>query len=420
MRKASSPSRWLQAALLSSCALFLPPRARAASPVHGARAAGMGTAFVAVADDPTAMVYNPAGLTQVVGTQIYAGLVPIIPSTSYRDPSGASQSTRAQVFPAPYLFGVSDMGAADWRFGLAVFSPYGVGGRTWDAEGATRYLSIESTVATILINPTLACRVLPTLSIGAGFDYMFSQATARRRLDQSSLGAPDAELELEGSGRGWGYNLGLLFAPLAELSFGLSYRSGIDVTHAGDATIDGIAPPLQGVFGGPGFKTGARTAMSFPSIVSFGMAYRPSADLTLAADVEQTRWSSFRTSSVQLERQVSEAGFTDATAPLDWRNAWSAKVGTEWRATARLALRAGYAYVQTPVPDATLDPSNPDSNLHALAVGGGYRARGWTVDVSYTAGIYEDRIVSNGIMSGTYSNVAHFVGVGVGWRSGGR
>jgi long-subunit fatty acid transport protein len=52
--------------------LYAADAAFAGGPVHGAKAAGMGTAFVAVADDPSAILHNPAGLIKLK-TQIFMG-----------------------------------------------------------------------------------------------------------------------------------------------------------------------------------------------------------------------------------------------------------------------------------------------------------------------------------------------------------
>ena len=40
---------------------------------HSASATGQGGAFIAQADDPSAMHYNPAGMTQLHGVQVMAG-----------------------------------------------------------------------------------------------------------------------------------------------------------------------------------------------------------------------------------------------------------------------------------------------------------------------------------------------------------
>jgi len=150
--------------------LLFPVHSLAGGPVHGAKASAMGTAFVAVADDPSAIMYNPAGLTQLKGTNIYGGTTFIIPSTTYENLSGQTEDTDFQAFLAPNLYVSSDLGMKDMRFGIGFYSPFGIGGRKWDENGLTRYSSVESMIATLSINPTIAYRLSPSLSIGAGID----------------------------------------------------------------------------------------------------------------------------------------------------------------------------------------------------------------------------------------------------------
>jgi len=64
------------------CFLWSSP-VSAGSPIHGARAAGMGTAFIGLADDPSALLHNPAGITQLSGSQIYTGVTVLAPASEY-------------------------------------------------------------------------------------------------------------------------------------------------------------------------------------------------------------------------------------------------------------------------------------------------------------------------------------------------
>src|SRR5690242_7110751 len=47
----------------------------------GAKALGQGHAFVAEADDPSAVYFNPAGMTQLKGVQMSVGLNALVPMT---------------------------------------------------------------------------------------------------------------------------------------------------------------------------------------------------------------------------------------------------------------------------------------------------------------------------------------------------
>jgi len=98
--------------------LTFPTLSFAGGPVQGAKATATGTAFVAIADDPSAIAYNPAGLTQLTGTNIYGGPTFVIPSTTYTNLSGHSENTDFQIFFPPQIFVTSDIGTKDMRLGI--------------------------------------------------------------------------------------------------------------------------------------------------------------------------------------------------------------------------------------------------------------------------------------------------------------
>jgi hypothetical protein len=55
--------------------------------------------------------------------------------------------------------------------------------------------------------------------------------------------------------------------------------------------------------------------------------------------------------NIDVKDEVTDAGFTDTSVPLQWRDIWLFKIGAEYKYSDALSLRAGYTYVQTPVPD---------------------------------------------------------------------
>ncbi|MFQ5901536.1 MAG: OmpP1/FadL family transporter, partial [Thermodesulfobacteriota bacterium] len=94
---------------------------------QGAKATAMGNAFVATADAPSAIAYNPAGLIRSKGTNIYLGPTMVIPSTTYKSPSGESEDTNYQVFYPPHLYISSDLEMENVTFGIGIFAPFGLG-----------------------------------------------------------------------------------------------------------------------------------------------------------------------------------------------------------------------------------------------------------------------------------------------------
>ena len=398
--------------------LLLPMNCWASNPSQGARAAAMGTAFVAIADDPSAILHNPAGLTSLKGTHTYGGGTALTILSSYEDPHGQEERTHFQVFFPPHMFVSTDFGLEDVAFGLGLYSPFGIGGRRWDQDGLTRYVSTESVVGTFVINPTFAWRPLPALSLGFGVDYLYAIGKAKRKIDQSALGAPDGSFEFKESGGGWGFNLGVLYAISDRWSMGAAYRSRIVARERGTVTLGDIAPPLQPLFGGDHFKTDARTTLRFPDDVNAGVAFRPTEKWTLGFEVEWQDWSRFSKSDLDLKTEVPAAGFTDVSVDATWGSAWLIKLGVEYAVSPHLSVRGGYVYYRNPVPDRTLAPDNPDSDQHNLAVGIGYKTGRLVIDAFYNAGFNVDRSASNPFLSGTYGTAIHSLGFSIGYRFG--
>jgi long-chain fatty acid transport protein len=396
--------------------IISPTNALPGAPVHGAKAAAMGTAFVAVADDPSAITHNPAGITLLKGTNLYNGQTVFILSSSYKNPEGQSETTQPQVFLPPTFYLTSDFGTDNLAFGLGVYSLYGIGGRKWSQTGLTRYVSTDSLIGTLHINPTVAWRVLPQVSVGIGLDVLYAVNRMVNMVDQSFFGAPDAKLRFKGDGFGVGYNLGILLFPGKKFSFAFAYRSEIRVRQRGGLELESIAPPLQSLFGGDSFSTGASIVTRFPHIFSWGMAFRPNPKWTIALDVEWLRWSSFNRLSLALDQKVPAAGLSDITMNLNWGDSVLVKAGVDYRWRDNVSLRAGYSYLSTPVPDYTLSPANPDAEAHYLSLGMGYTWRRWVFDGFYGISLYPSRTVNNPILSGTYQNTGHYFGLSVGYR----
>ena len=122
----------------------------------------MGTAFVGLADDPSAFAYNPAGLALLDReSHVYAGATLVVPITTYHHPAGQSETTDFQAYAPPHFYYLPKATDPDWRFGVGVFAPFGVGGRQWSSNGLTRYAATESLIGTLAVNPTLAGRLAP-------------------------------------------------------------------------------------------------------------------------------------------------------------------------------------------------------------------------------------------------------------------
>ena len=353
--------RPLKVLLVSSLGVTIPLSAQAGGPVHGAKATAMGTAFVALADDPSAILHNPAGLVQIHGVNLYAGNTVVIPSSKYISLTGEDGETK-------------------------------------------------STIATVAANPTMAWRICPSLSVGFGLFYLHAFNTAEKKIDQSVFGWSEGTFSTEADGGGWGYDFGLLFKPSESLSLGFAYRSHVKIDQHGHARLKNIAAPLQPLFGGSEYRTRVDTAVDFPELMTFGLAYKIRKDFTIVLEAEFGNWSRFDQQELDFENEVPSAGFRDIRVDLDWHDAWILKVGFQYQTDELTYLRWGYCFGESPVPDKSLSPANPDSDQHNISVGFGRTMGRWNLDAFYDIGLFEKRKVHNQILSGAYENQTHYVG----------
>jgi long-chain fatty acid transport protein len=396
--------------------LILPGASMAGNPLEGAKAAAMGGAFAAVADDPSAIAHNPAGLTILKGTNLYNGISAVNLSSEYESPEGRSQTTSFQLFFPPHAFLTSDLGLKNLAFGLGIYSPFGIGGRKWSDTGFTRYASTNGLIATVNVNPTMAWRVLPQLSLGVGLDVLYSSNQMARMVNQSVFAFQDGKLSFKGSGIGVGGNFGMLLFPEEKFSLAFAYRSRIRLKQRGTLAFEAIAPPLQPFFGGGVFRTNASTVMEFPHLFTWGAAYRPTPRVTLSLEVDWFWWSVLNRASLNLKTEAPAAQFTNIPLLFDWKNSLLVMVGVDYKLTERFSLRGGYVYEQTNVPDKTLTPGDPDTDQHYISLGFGYRPGNWVIDAFYAIGFYVDRQVDNAILRGTYHSLTNLGGVSVGYR----
>jgi long-chain fatty acid transport protein len=419
MKRCAGSSRASLKTLFFTLALALfsmPNESPASNPTQGAKAAAMGTAVVAIADDPSAIAHNPAGLTNLKGTQIYGGSTALTIRSTFENPEGATEKTLFQIFVPPHMYACSDFGLENMAFGLGIFSPLGIGGRRWSEVGLTRYVSTESFTGTFDVNPSFAWSPFPGFSLGLGVDYIHAFSKSKRKIQQPFPGASDGDFKFKGDGGGWGFNLGVLYSFSEKTSFGATYRSRVKARQKGSVTLENIAPALQPLFGGSGFETHAETTAHFPAVVSAGVAFHPAKKWTFGFDVEWADWSRFSMISFDLEREVPEAGFTDVAMNLDWGSSWLLKFGMEHALTERISLRGGYVYVKSPVPDSTLSPDHPDSDQHNFAFGIGYKFGRHVIDAFYNFTFFTEREVTNPILSGKYEGIIHAVGFSLGYR----
>lgn len=331
---------------------------------HSARAMAMGGAFTAVANDPSAIYFNGAGLTQISGTQFLFGTTIIAPVSSFRgvSPNITEYNMKKQYFP-PVHFWLSHRISEEFAFGIGFTSPFGLG-TEWDPNWVGRYLAIKTDLNIFTVTPTLAYKVSDKLSLSAGFVYSFGKVTIEQKSPQTPFPG-DAYAVLEGKDNSaFGYNFGLMYKPIPKLSFGVSFHSQVKYTFKGTANTTG-APQLTSEL--PNGDISA--VLKSPINLAFGVAYDVTPDIKLSADFQYVGWSSYDTLGVDF----SDAKYTDIASPRLYDNSFIVRLGGEYKATESLTLGAGIYFDKNPVKPEYLNPSLPEGDRLGFSLGLGYK-----------------------------------------------
>ncbi len=373
---------------------------------HGARAMGMGGAFVATASDASAVFFNPAGLAFQKGFNVLLGGTAIMPATSFTSttPVLAEQKMKSQTFFPPNFYASYNMD--DLTFAVGVFAPYGLG-TEWEATWSGRHSAVKTDLQAIYINPSVAYRFSDQFAVGVGFSYITGTAKLNRRQRTFSTLVPaptpsatDGIVNLEGDGSGFTFNAGLLYKASEDLSIGASYRHVAKIKYEGTVTFTNMQALASFFPGGTG-----SVEIPMPSNLQAGLAYNLSKDLTVALDAQYVLWSAYDKLTIMVPTGPAAPAplggqplQATSTTAKDWEDALLLRVGGEYRMD-KLSLRAGFIYDATPQPDKSVEPMLPDANRIEFTVGAGYMVSDMiSIDAAY-------QYISSADRTGSFSDV---------------
>ena len=384
---------------------------------NGARAMAMAGAFTGLADDPSAIYFNPAGITQLEGTQFYLGSTMIIPISSFSGPTPFSTAKTDMVSQTffPINFYVTHKFTDRLSVGLGVNNQFGLGTK-WDPNWAGSHLAIETSVKTFFFTPVVAYKILDNLSVSVGATI----ATGNVKLSAKQTGAipgyPDFLLTLNSNtATAVGFTAAVLYKPIDKLQLGVCYRSKSKFDIDGTATSDPATfyhPLLKANLPYP---NGAITApLTTPPDFTVGVAFLPNDKLTITADYQWIGWSSYDYLNVSFNTYVTPGTATllSESIPRLYQDTYILRLGAEYKASDVLALRAGVLYDHNPILDAYVDPTLPDNDRIGINIGAGYNfTKKLRVDIAYMLLLFPDRTISTSAFgfNGTYSNMAHLI-----------
>ena len=391
---------------------------------HGAAAMAMAGAFAALANDPTAIFYNPAGLAWLKGTQVSLGGTFIFPAGSvslpnWPDPNFQKVYQLDQTFFPPHFYLSRSLGQR-LTAGIGVFAPYGLG-TAWPVNYPLKYICTQTSMQTIFINPTLSYKISENFSLGVGVSYITSKLSLDliRLVVIPGVWSGDVPVSLsKATGDSLGFNAGLLYKR-DKLGVGLYWRSGFKVDYSGQLKLNKIKvpAPIQPYLPDSGQAT---TSFRHPNIFGLGISYQFTNKFLLALEGQYYTWSVYDRYVIKVNYEGG--GSEEETVEENFKNSFILRAGMQYLFRENLAFRAGVIYDQTPQPVESMDPTLPDASRVAFTLGFGYTKDKLKIDFGYQYELFYDRtspnrnIYPNQLGEGTYHTSAQLVGVTLGYR----
>lgn len=403
----------------------------------------------AIAEDGSTVWFNPAGMTRVGKTlQISANYVD--PSFDFVD-NGSAQLTAAG--DQPLLPGASGSGSGGKSalvpniyyvrplserlyFGLGLNAPFGLA-TEYEPGWIGRYQAVKSEITTFNLNPALAFRLSDQISIGAGININYIEAELTNAIDFAAICAaaagaicPNNSVPGQGQFDGFvrnkaddtsiGTNIGVLWSPSEATRISIAYRSQIN--HSLTGAVDFSEPSTLGGFealGPLGSALGATFAdgrisssVSLPDTAAVSIFHQLSDKVAVMGDITWTDWADIPELRISFDNPLTPA----AAEALNWKDAWRFSTGVVVDLNDRWTLRSGYAYDESPVPNAASRTSRlPDNDRQWFSFGVSHRvSKELSIDAGYAHLFIDDTAIARlgstaNVLSGKFNSDANIL-----------
>jgi len=337
----------------------------------------------AAAEDSSSIWYNPAGLSNLSGTEILGGYSLIrfnadFTKTSATDATGqplsGGEGGKVGKLGGPAFVYFSTPINDKLSFGFGITTPFGLATK-YDDNSIFRYQAIYTSVLVVNYNPTIAWKINDDVSLGFGLDYQHMDVKLTNDVDYgtacfsqlapatcTSIGLTpqghDGLFSAQASGTGTGWNAGVLWKINSDNRIGFSYRSSVKHDLSGGASFTNVPVQFAAI---PQFQAqGISSNFKTPQMWSLSYAWQIDPQWTAFADWSYTGWSSFDKLDIAFANKSQ--GANDAVVDEGLSNVNRYSVGADFRFNDAWTFRGGVALDLTPVPDPSAPCNTAASN----------------------------------------------------------
>ena len=274
--------------------------------MQGNRQLAMGhTGVGIVGQNAESLFFNPASGTFLKDKWSFsAGAVALVSNVKFQN-SLYNWSNSSKNLGTPFTF-METIGLPDrFSVGLAVYTPYG-SAVEWQQDWPGSHLVNNIDLKAIFFQPTVSYKITDKISIGAGLIYVNGGVTFNRNLSRSMVdeNGNRSDVTVDASGvSAWGYNLGVTAKLDDYVTFGVNYRSQIDMkVEGGEATFNDMPGFLSGTYQNVKFNA----TMPLPAELTVGFSYQINEKWLAAVDYNYTFWKAYDNLVIEFDKPEIE------------------------------------------------------------------------------------------------------------------
>jgi len=364
-----------------------------------AKQLGMGHTGTALKLGSESMIFNPGALGFSDRTLDISGSITGIKAIATAKYQGTDYKT-ANGIATPMAVNASFRIFDNLHAGVSFYTPYG-SAINWTNDWPGAELNQKVSLKVYNIQPTLAWRITPKLSVGVGMMLSWGSVDLNKALVSgrsfdalaSGMGLPSnlgdaaaASVNLNGTSQiALGANVGVMYDINKKWTVGASFRTKMGMkVEAGLARVDyanelsrGVLESKLGLINEANFQS----EMPCPYVLNVGVAYRPMARLTLAADVQFTGWKTYKELDIEFPEHLS--GFNQ-NITKNYKNSFTYHIGAQYAVTDRTDLRLGLMVDTSPVSKDYYNPETPGMTKIEPTLGLSFRpVKNLSVDVAF-------------------------------------
>lgn len=341
-----------------------------------------GGAETAAAEDFSAVYYNPAQLVGGHSVNLGIGYNYSVPRLYAENDAGSIPTLKRPPemggLHLGFVFPLGGKVEDRVAIGLGVYMPTINVVRTQSIdEKIPQFYMFTSNTDKLGIMFAVAVQILPELSVGAGVNALSSMGGKvdfqvdlfAKRFDQRTLSIDLVSAIAPLAGVTW--------APMPDLRVALAFKGQLELEYSLPTLIDlgrdvgALKLDISGV------------AHWTPHTLTLGGWYRLDPSFAVNAELGWQQWSAAPKDQVQVKLDLSGAVIdglglgkaldmdTSADPGMRFSNIFVPRVGVEWKPNDWAAVRAGYFYRPSPVPDQTSRTNYLDNNTHGFSLGCG-------------------------------------------------